>query len=111
MKTVTTIQGCELRVESKGYPQPRKPIVGNLTVSGEEAKASFVEDDEAKVIYGERLSKPVFRGKRCSIWYNPKEQVFKVRITTALTEKGIVEAELNAEQCINYLKRKYHESK
>ena len=105
MKTVTVIEGCKLKVQSNGYPSPNKPIVGNLTVSGEEAKASFIEDDTAKVIIGERKSRQVLRGKYCSVWYHPEKKRYTVRVSVELTKSGIIDGELDAEICFNYLKR------
>ena len=108
MKTVTVIEGCKLKVQSNGYPSPNKPIVGNLTVSGEEAKASFIEDDTARVIIGERKSRQLYRGKNCSVWHNPEKDRYVVRIQIdGLSRAGITGGEFDAEICFNYLKHIY----
>lgn len=106
----TLIEKVDISITTRKNALPTSaPVVGRFRISPEMDVASFVEDEEAKVIVGERNGRRIRRGKDCSVWWNPVTEEFRIHLTVRCDTKSVLMSECNYEDCINFIKRKIYE--
>jgi hypothetical protein len=104
-------EGVNLSVTTRGNSMPTKiPAVGRFLMSAEWDTASFVEDKNATVIYGDPKAKPLMRGRMCSVWWHPEKKEYKISLRVNPKESPSL-AEWAFEDCMNYIKRRIADGK
>jgi len=104
MKTI--IEKVDISITTKRNALPiEKPVAGRFRISEDCSVASFHEED-ATIIFGESKSKRIYQGSDCSIWWNPEKQKYTVRLQIEDNPCAVTKAEWNAEDCLNYIKRR-----
>lgn len=104
----TTIENVKVNITTKRNSIPTsRPVPGRFKLSAEMDAATFVEEDGVCIV-GEPKSRRIYRGKNCSVWYNPEKERYAIRICLRLNMREIVFAESDFEECINYLRGKYY---
>ena len=104
----TIYEEITLSVDTKKNAVPNgKLMAGRLSVDENGFEANFEEEEGAVAVFKERNAKRIMRGKNCSVWWNPVDEVYKVHLTINPEEKMCLsKAEWNAEDCINFIKRR-----
>lgn len=102
----TRIDKCDLTVTTKKNALPtRKPIAGRFKLSSDLGEASFEEDANGIVIYGEPKSTCLFRRPRASVWWHPDKKEYKISIRVP-KDALLPLVECDYEECINFIKRR-----
>lgn len=105
------IENVNLSVTTRKNALPTsKAVAGRFRLSPEMDTASFVEEEDTKVICGEPNTKRLMRGCGYSVRYDQKEEIYIVRVTMKPNPLAITNATWNFEECINYIKRKINEN-
>ena len=103
------IENVNLSVTTRKNALPTsKAVAGRFRLSPEMDTASFVEEEDTKVICGEPKTKRLMVGRGYSVRYNPEEGTFIVRVAMKGDPLSVTKAEWNFEECISYIKRKIY---
>ncbi len=99
------VEGVDISITTRRNALPiSKPVVGWFRLSPQRDSASFVEDDAARVIFGEPKSHCVFRGRKCSVWWHPVKKEYKISVRLSPLESPC-EPEWAFEECMNRIKQ------
>lgn len=106
----TTFEKMDVTVTTKKNALPTsKAVHGRFHLSADFEKASFVEEEGEAVIFGERKSRRVFRGRNCSVHYNPEEDKYIIRVQVLANKRSLDAAEWDCEECLGFIGRKLKE--
>ena len=99
-------EGVNLSVTTRANSMPtEKPAIGRFLMSAEWDTASFVEEEDATVIIGERNTKRLYRGKNCSVMWDKKNQRYKISLLIAPDFLALAKSEWDYEECANYIRK------
>lgn len=105
------LQAVDISVSTNGNSMPtKKPAVGRFRLSEDWEKASFVEDENASVIYGDPKAKPLKRGRMCSVWWHPEKKQYKISLRIDPKESPQL-PEWAFEDCMNFIKGRIAEGR
>lgn len=105
----TTLESVDVSVTTKKNALPTKPLHGRFHLSSDFEKASFVEEEGEAVIFGERKSRRVYRGRNCAVHYNAEEEKFIIRVQVLANRRSLEAAEMDCEECLNFIDRRLKE--
>lgn len=102
----TTLEGVALSVTTKNNRLPeKKPAVGRLLVEAMEGRASFEEEEDARIISGEPKGVRVMRGRNAAVYWRPEENRFKISVFVSKEKSQVLDAELATEECFSFIKQ------
>jgi len=103
----TTIEKVDISITTKRNALPvSRPVAGKFRLGATLEKASFVEEEDAKVIIGGSNTERIRRGRDCSVYWNPVKEEFRMHLTIGNNSRSIILAECNFEDCIDFIKRR-----
>ena len=100
------IEKVDISITTKRNALPiEKPVAGRFRISEDCTMASFHEED-ATIIFGEKKSERVMRGKRCAVYWDSKKKRYRISILVDPSMPGFnVFAECDYEDCIRFIRR------
>ena len=106
-----TIKKVDLSITTKRNALPTsKPVAGKFHLGANLGKASFVEEENATVIFGKSNTERLLRGENYSIHWNRKKKMYIVRLQVYPTPISLRDAEWNFEDCVDFIKRRILET-
>ncbi len=102
----TTLEGVILSVTTRKNALPeKKPAVGRLLVAAQEGRASFEEDEDARIVSGDPKGVRVMRGRNAAVYWRPEEDRFKICVFVSKEKSKVLDAELATEECFSFIKQ------
>ena len=101
------IEKVDISITTKRNALPiEKPVAGRFRISENCSEATFCEED-ATIIYGEKKSERVMRGRHCAVYWNREKGKYRISITIDPRQPGFnFLAECDFDDCLNAIKRR-----
>ena len=101
------IEKVDISITTKRNALPiEKPVAGRFRISEDCTMASFHEED-ATIIFGEKKSERVMRGKHCAVYWDAEKKRYRISIIVDPSRPGFnVFAECDYEDCIQFIRRR-----